>query len=227
MMSAGGQSVTSANVLDNGLTDSCTSSVTSKKNHKIISKLKERFFPDLSRCDMDVYMSEVRASRGGKLSGMTVHEIANEIKALIDTKGKLVSSSNLTASSYTHTCPGVSLLDSGSVFSRLAAGQGHSHGHPLVTLSGVNDFGSQDNEELDEDDMCVICHEELASQKTSTLDCGHTYHIECIRKWFKEQSTCPTCRNHALLPDEFPALGGTGKGTGSIRAGIKAKPRKV
>lgn len=30
--------------------------------------------------------------------------------------------------------------------------------------------------------------------------------FQCIRKWFREQSTCPTCRNYALLHDEFPTL---------------------
>lgn len=31
--------------------------------------------------------------------------------------------------------------------------------------------------------------------------------FQCIRKWLLgEQSTCPTCRVHALLPDEFPRL---------------------
>lgn len=30
---------------------------------------------------------------------------------------------------------------------------------------------------------------------------------QCIKSWFKEQNTCPTCRNYALLPDEYPFLG--------------------
>ena len=30
--------------------------------------------------------------------------------------------------------------------------------------------------------------------------------LQCIRSWFKEQSTCPTCRNHSLLPEEYPFL---------------------
>lgn len=32
--------------------------------------------------------------------------------------------------------------------------------------------------------------------------------VQCIRSWLKEQSTCPTCRDHALLPDDFPVLSG-------------------
>ncbi|RXM94263.1 SH3 domain-binding glutamic acid-rich-like protein 3 [Acipenser ruthenus] len=30
----------------------------------------------------------------------------------------------------------------------------------------------------------------------------------CIKAWLKEQSTCPTCRVHALLPEDFPVLPG-------------------
>ncbi len=30
--------------------------------------------------------------------------------------------------------------------------------------------------------------------------------LQCIRSWFKEQNTCPTCRNYALLPDDYPFL---------------------
>ncbi|XP_033757927.1 E3 ubiquitin-protein ligase DZIP3-like [Pecten maximus] len=63
------------------------------------------------------------------------------------------------------------------------------------------------NEVFEEDeDPCVICHEEMTPTTTRTLDCSHRFHDECIRKWFKEQSTCPNCRIHALLPDEFPSL---------------------
>lgn len=32
--------------------------------------------------------------------------------------------------------------------------------------------------------------------------------VQCIKSWLREQSTCPTCRDHALLPEEFPVLSG-------------------
>uniref|UniRef100_A0A8W8KL63 RING-type domain-containing protein n=3 Tax=Magallana gigas TaxID=29159 RepID=A0A8W8KL63_MAGGI len=58
----------------------------------------------------------------------------------------------------------------------------------------------------EEEDPCVICHEEMTPPTTVMLECKHRFHDECIRKWLREQSTCPNCRIYALLPDEFPSL---------------------
>ncbi|XP_021261063.1 E3 ubiquitin-protein ligase TTC3 isoform X5 [Numida meleagris] len=56
------------------------------------------------------------------------------------------------------------------------------------------------------DDPCTICHDEL-SRDSCELECGHHFHRECIRKWLKEHSsTCPICRIHVLLPEDFPEL---------------------
>ncbi|XP_032304786.1 E3 ubiquitin-protein ligase TTC3 isoform X2 [Coturnix japonica] len=56
------------------------------------------------------------------------------------------------------------------------------------------------------DDPCIICHDEL-SRDSCELECGHHFHRECIRKWLKEHSsTCPICRIHVLLPEDFPEL---------------------
>ncbi|NXN95862.1 DZIP3 ligase, partial [Rhinopomastus cyanomelas] len=58
--------------------------------------------------------------------------------------------------------------------------------------------------EASSDDMCAICHDELSSD-TYKLDCGHHFHRECIRRWLKQHSsTCPICRVHTLLPEDFP-----------------------
>ena len=32
--------------------------------------------------------------------------------------------------------------------------------------------------------------------------------FQCINRWvYGEERTCPTCRQHALLPEDFPRLG--------------------
>ncbi|NWS18537.1 DZIP3 ligase, partial [Pachyramphus minor] len=63
----------------------------------------------------------------------------------------------------------------------------------------------QDNAASSED-PCTICHDEL-SRDSCELECGHHFHRECIRTWLKEHSsTCPICRVHALLPEDFPEL---------------------
>ncbi|NXO74530.1 DZIP3 ligase, partial [Phainopepla nitens] len=63
----------------------------------------------------------------------------------------------------------------------------------------------QDNAASGED-LCTICHDEL-SRDCCELECGHHFHRECIRTWLKQHSsTCPICRVHALLPEDFPEL---------------------
>ncbi|GFY53336.1 hypothetical protein TNIN_208451 [Trichonephila inaurata madagascariensis] len=60
-------------------------------------------------------------------------------------------------------------------------------------------------------ETCSICLEE---KPTESLDCGHVFHVECIRKWLAVKAHCPYCRqeirektqwNKILqLMDEFP-----------------------
>jgi DNA repair exonuclease SbcCD ATPase subunit len=48
----------------------------------------------------------------------------------------------------------------------------------------------------DSSDKCAICLEDLSSQQTYTLQCGHCFHTKCQIIWFRNgHSTCPTCRN--------------------------------
>jgi hypothetical protein len=42
---------------------------------------------------------------------------------------------------------------------------------------------------------CPICLDPLRSNK-HTLDCGHSFHTECIVSWFRTgNSSCPNCRD--------------------------------
>ena len=41
--------------------------------------------------------------------------------------------------------------------------------------------------------MCPICHEE-DSVVRHTLPCNHTFHLHCIDRWCRRNSTCPMCR---------------------------------
>ncbi|XP_026556304.1 E3 ubiquitin-protein ligase TTC3 isoform X2 [Pseudonaja textilis] len=66
------------------------------------------------------------------------------------------------------------------------------------------------NDAID-NDPCVICHEELTSSLLHVLDCGHRFHKLCIGPWIKEHSTCPTCRRHILLREDYPELPGRNK----------------
>lgn len=41
---------------------------------------------------------------------------------------------------------------------------------------------------------CSICMDIILVSDLQILRCAHFFHIECIRRWSLEQSTCPECR---------------------------------
>ena len=44
--------------------------------------------------------------------------------------------------------------------------------------------------------QCCICSDLFDDDTTiSALQCGHTFHEECIKKWLKTSNTCPSCRD--------------------------------
>ena len=40
---------------------------------------------------------------------------------------------------------------------------------------------------------CTICMENINENKTK-LECGHTFHTNCIKRWKILNNTCPVCR---------------------------------
>lgn len=54
------------------------------------------------------------------------------------------------------------------------------------------------------DNECMICFHSYKSGSTivSIPYCGHTYHKECLKEWFKRQCTCPYCRFE--VPTDVP-----------------------
>lgn len=41
------------------------------------------------------------------------------------------------------------------------------------------------------EDICPICHENNVSIQSK---CGHYFCSQCLKQWFRQQPTCPTCR---------------------------------
>lgn len=44
---------------------------------------------------------------------------------------------------------------------------------------------------------CAICFEQVPSTNSAQnkrLSCGHSFHMNCILKWFLRSDACPTCR---------------------------------
>lgn len=47
----------------------------------------------------------------------------------------------------------------------------------------------------DSDQQCVICLSDFNKEEEAVkTSCNHLYHKECLRTWFKENNSCPTCR---------------------------------
>ncbi|XP_059641144.1 uncharacterized protein LOC132283238 [Cornus florida] len=46
---------------------------------------------------------------------------------------------------------------------------------------------------------CSICQEEYeADDEMGKLDCGHFYHIQCIKQWLAQKNICPICKTAAV-----------------------------
>ncbi|CAG5870796.1 unnamed protein product [Menidia menidia] len=148
-------------------------------------------FPTHSRSDLKRYIQEYRASRG-TLSSMTLQDVVGGVtQTILDHQERQGSA---RAGVVGRGSP--SQRGSPPLASSLPVWQPVTHQRPKACNA------------LNMDDPCIICHEDMSPEETCVLECRHSFHEECIRSWLKEQSTCPTCRNHALLPDEFPALSG-------------------
>ncbi|KAH0735554.1 hypothetical protein KY285_011261 [Solanum tuberosum] len=62
------------------------------------------------------------------------------------------------------------------------------------------DISGDDDVIVEEQEACAICLIEYNDEDTiGTLQCGHEFHVECIKKWLMRKKTCPYCRAQ-LLP---------------------------
>ena len=49
-------------------------------------------------------------------------------------------------------------------------------------------------------EICIICLEEFNKNNSiTTLECEHSYHIECIKDWLNNKTTCPCCKVTILI----------------------------
>ncbi|XP_023117643.2 E3 ubiquitin-protein ligase TTC3 isoform X2 [Amphiprion ocellaris] len=147
-------------------------------------------FPDYTRPDLMRFVQELRSTSGGNLSNMTLQDVVGGATQLIlDHQERLNSArSNILGRGSPAQCPTPPLVN--PVW------------QPLESQRAPNPNA------LNMEDPCIICHEDMIPEETCVLECRHSFHKECIKSWLKEQSTCPTCRNHALLPEDFPVLPG-------------------
>ena len=64
-----------------------------------------------------------------------------------------------------------------------------------MTINLNNSMSSPTEEELEHlsDRLCIICRDELTSETSKKLHCGHVFHIACLQNWMIRQYCCPTC----------------------------------
>ncbi|XP_051150337.1 ERAD-associated E3 ubiquitin-protein ligase HRD1A-like [Andrographis paniculata] len=50
----------------------------------------------------------------------------------------------------------------------------------------------------EETQLCIVCRDDLRKEvetkEIARLECGHLYHVYCIKKWLRLKNTCPLCR---------------------------------
>src|SRR3972149_8200174 len=50
----------------------------------------------------------------------------------------------------------------------------------------------------EEEPTCSICYLNLIDAPQSELECHHKFHTTCIFTWFKNNNSCPLCRNNII-----------------------------
>ncbi|XP_024433911.2 E3 ubiquitin-protein ligase DZIP3 isoform X1 [Desmodus rotundus] len=163
---------------------------------KITDRLKTAF-PQQTRKELTDFLRKLKDAHGKSLSGLTFDEIVYKISQFIDPKrsqGQGESVPNGSCVSPSHTPPQSNAVQPPKPAWRPLGSQGS------VTWERANNLDDEEEEE----EPCVICHENLSPENLSVLPCAHKFHSQCIRPWLMQQGTCPTCRLHVLLPDEFP-----------------------
>ncbi|XP_053312188.1 E3 ubiquitin-protein ligase TTC3 [Spea bombifrons] len=167
---------------------------------KIIEELQE-IFPYYKSGELAFFIKEVRSKVGGSLGGMKQEEvIARVTEYILDYQTKQQVKQNPTG--------GIKANPGQASSQQTPAAQTKQQPWRLVSGSSKNKWQKSNDFEPPSDEPCIICHDDLTQYPVHMLDCGHYFHKHCIKKWLNTQSTCPTCRDHALLPEDFPALSG-------------------
>ena len=49
-------------------------------------------------------------------------------------------------------------------------------------------------EDLSNENICVICRLEMTPGEAKKLPCGHCYHLSCLQQWITQKMKCPLCQ---------------------------------
>lgn len=79
---------------------------------------------------------------------------------------------------------------------------GHSSSTFACTLRILQKIAKEFIEDDYQGEICTICCSPDYNKNKTILDCGHTFHCECIKEWFKYSNVlvakCPVCRQDTL-----------------------------
>ncbi|XP_046717290.1 E3 ubiquitin-protein ligase TTC3 isoform X2 [Silurus meridionalis] len=169
---------------------------------RIVDRLSA-MFPHYSRSVLTKFIQEVRSMNGGTLSMLKYEELINRAAQLIlDHQEHSQERMNLPS----RDVPRV--RDSPAPSPSPSIDRASATPPPAHVWKSVSSPQRKTSRALNMEDPCIICHEDMTPEDMCVLECRHSFHRECIKSWLKEQSTCPTCREHALLPEDFPMLPG-------------------
>ncbi|XP_045142107.1 E3 ubiquitin-protein ligase DZIP3 isoform X2 [Echinops telfairi] len=166
---------------------------------RLVDRLKTAF-PQQSRKELTDLLQKVKDANGKSFSALTFDEVVCKICQLIEPE----RSQTQDESALSGNCdsPRYSPQPNAAQSPKPAWGTLSSQGSD--TWEGANNL----DEDEDEEEPCVICHENLSAENLSVLPCAHKFHAQCIQPWLIQQGTCPTCRLHVFLPEEFPGPSG-------------------
>ncbi|XP_068000700.1 E3 ubiquitin-protein ligase TTC3 isoform X2 [Melanerpes formicivorus] len=194
-------------------------------NNKTIPKAYENIiahlqhtFPNHSSSDFISLIEDVQRRNGNTLAGLSFSEILTTVAELIlDQQTKAPTSTGRPLKSAASAAPARSreVPAEGNAPNPPKARNTSSQTPSRPHLQPWGNVGTAPKSKWKKpdysgssDDPCTICHDEL-HEDLCELECGHHFHRECIRKWLKQQSsTCPICRVHVLLPEDFPEFSG-------------------
>ncbi|MCD7461043.1 RING finger protein 24 [Datura stramonium] len=67
--------------------------------------------------------------------------------------------------------------------------------------ANLHKYQEANSTNLESKECCCICLDEYSEgEEIAKIDCGHLYHVGCIREWINRKDTCPICKRRVSVP---------------------------